>query len=190
MFFIVHIIAIVAFFPGSFSIPISSPTVNPDPFSYQASKKIPNITNYTRLNIQSLHQKLSTTLFKVDRKQYGYTLDPCQTQKDCKGNRICLNEYLTKICNGGKMCVCLPRKEEACDIKCSDCSEYPNETCGYLPEDLPLSLDRRPSGMCVSKYVVYQKLVAEVGCESFIHMERKPGWYDLFKRSSKKVVIF
>lgn len=164
MFHKAIVFIMLALLTGALCTPISSPTANPDPYASKSHSELQNLKNYKRINIPYIQRIISPTLFKMDHENIGYTLDPCHSNKDCKEDRECLNEHLTTSCTGN-VCVCFPRAIQFCDMKCTDCSNYPNETCGYLPEDLPLNEERRPIGMCVSKSLVYNKLVVEVGCK-------------------------
>lgn len=189
MFITGTVLTFVTFVTGTFCTPISSPLPN-DPFSSHKSTQIKHLRSYPELDISSLHRNFKFILFGKDPKRNGYTLDPCRSGKDCKGSRKCLNEHLEKACNGENNCICFPRNEETCYAKCTECSEYPNETCGYLLEDLRLGSESRPTAMCISTSSVFLGRAVEVGCQSFILKRKKPGLHDLFKRRPKKLVLF
>lgn len=66
-------------------------------------------------------------------KSRGFTLDPCDTNTDCKANRKCFRFENDKPvpCQGLKACVCLPLMFENCKST-SECTSK-NEICASTP---------------------------------------------------------
>lgn len=95
----------------------------------------------------------------------GYTLDPCKQHSDCIGDRLCITGNFASSCNGRKTCICIGKSVQLCDKNCTECDNYPKETCGYLPEDVKAK--KTPTGVCVSTYTVFEGLIVEIACDSF-----------------------
>lgn len=95
----------------------------------------------------------------------GYTFDPCRYHSNCVGDRLCVGANLDRSCSGRAECFCLGESIQLCERHCKECENYPNETCGYLREDL--ETNTKPMGICVSKFTIFEGLLVEIGCNSF-----------------------
>lgn len=92
----------------------------------------------------------------------GYTFDPCRYHEHCIEPRLCVTGDLSGPCNGIEGCFCLREEISICKT-CSECSEYPSETCA-VSKDSDSELDE---GICLSSYTIWARLTIEFGCNSF-----------------------
>lgn len=94
----------------------------------------------------------------------GYNFDPCSYHRDCFGARYCIRADWASACSGAISCICMGDMLQVCNIKCNECENYPEETCGYLTDDAKNGIN---NGTCVSAYLIYEGILVERGCDSF-----------------------
>lgn len=91
----------------------------------------------------------------------GYTFDSCRWHTDCKGKRACVGGSLEGPCGsqGRKRnsCLCLGQATQLC-TKCTDCLNYPKETCTRDP------VMKNEYGLCASSSTVVEGILKEKGC--------------------------
>lgn len=139
----------------------------PTLFTSTSSRFMPcnKISSVTLSAITSARKTASKGDALVGTTPLGYNFDPCKQHSDCIADRLCLTGNLESSCNGREPCLCLGQSVQLCEKNCTECENYPRETCGYLPEDVKAK--KTPTGICLSAYTVFEGLVVEIGCDSF-----------------------
>lgn len=93
----------------------------------------------------------------IEPSSPGYTFDSCFEDSDCITPRTCMASSLRQPCNTSSDCVCVGSTTTYCK-SCSDCTDYPKESCVQLVASLGL-------GVCVSSSVLKYN-VTEIACDN------------------------
>lgn len=140
----------------------NSVLIRPLPPSHK--RRSPRRKSKTTLSTLSI----STSTSSNTSSPHGFLFDHCLYHRDCQPSYLCLRADWASSCSGGTGCICVKKYVQKCDGRCSDCGNYPYETCAYLPED---SKDKNVSlnkgtfdGMCASMGLVEEGVLVERGC--------------------------
>lgn len=132
----------------------------------QSIARFARATLFQRTAMRTALMNLATRKRSAD----GWTFDPCQKRKDCRGPRACVTASLDEPCGPTTSpCFCFPPSLQICG-NCKACLKFPKETCVTVPGE-------NGQGYCGSSFTVFEGILAEKGCDSYPEIEPVPLSY-------------